>query len=68
MANFRRSIKVVNPASEILFEDNNGELTDIFVDSVPYDLDADVIEIDDVIAVSSMWIWEITRSVIVEKP
>lgn len=48
LANFRRSIKVVNPAAEILFEDNSGELTDIFEDSVPYDLNADVIEIDDV--------------------
>jgi putative membrane protein len=48
LANFRRSIKVVNPGCEILFEDESGELTDIFEDSVPYDLHADVIEIDDV--------------------
>ena len=48
LANFRRSIKVVNPACEILFEDSEGELTDIFEDSVPYDLNADVIEVDDV--------------------
>ncbi|RHV91335.1 GTPase [Lachnospiraceae bacterium OF09-33XD] len=48
LANFRRSIKVVNPGCEILFEDSEGELTDIFEDSVPYDLNADVIEIEDV--------------------
>lgn len=48
LANFRRSIKVVNPGAEILFEDNTGELTDIFEDSVPYDLNADPIVIDDV--------------------
>lgn len=48
LANFRRSIKVVNPGAEILFEDNEGELTDIFEDSVPYDLNTDPIEIDDV--------------------
>jgi len=48
LANFRRSIKVVNPGCEILFEDNNNELTDIFEDSVPYDLDADVVEIEDI--------------------
>ncbi|MDO4616026.1 MAG: GTP-binding protein [Lachnospiraceae bacterium] len=48
LANFRRSIKVNNPAAEIVFEDKNREITDIFEDSVPYDLDADVIEIDDV--------------------
>lgn len=48
LANFRRSIKVVNPGAEILFEDSQGELTDIFEDSVPYDLDKDPIEIEDV--------------------
>ena len=47
LANFRRSIKVVNPGCEILFEDEEGELTDIFEDEVPYDLKADVIEIED---------------------
>ena len=48
LANFRRSIKVVNPGCEVLFEDNDRELTDVFEDSVPYDLNADVINIDDV--------------------
>lgn len=48
LANFRRSIKVVNPGCEILFEDNNNELTDIFEDTVPYDLDADIVEIEDI--------------------
>lgn len=48
LANFRRSIKVVNPGCEILFEDNNNELTDIFEDSVPYDLDADIVCIEDI--------------------
>ena len=47
LANFRRSIKVVNPGCEVLFEDMDNELTDIFEDSVPYDLDADVIKIED---------------------
>ena len=48
LANFRRSIKVVNPAGEVLFETESGEMTDIFENSVPYDLDADVIDIEDV--------------------
>ena len=48
LANFRRSIKVVNPSCEVLFEDAKGEMTDIFEDDVPYDLDADIIEIDDI--------------------
>lgn len=48
LANFRRSIKVVNPAAEILFEDQSGELTDIFEDSLPYDLEENPVMIDDV--------------------
>lgn len=47
LANFRRSIKIVNPGCEVLFEDEENELTDIFEDSVPYDLEADVIEVYD---------------------
>ena len=47
LANFRRSIKVVNPACQVLFEDADGQMTDIFEDSVPYDLDADMIRIED---------------------
>lgn len=45
---FRRSIKVVNPSTDIVFEDENNEPMDIFSDTVPYDLDQDVIDIDDV--------------------
>ena len=48
LANFRRSIKIVNPGCEVLFEDMDNELTDIFEDSVPYDLDAETVEIEDV--------------------
>ena len=48
LANFRRSIKVVNPGCEVLFEDENNEITDIFEDDVPYDLKADIIDIEDV--------------------
>lgn len=48
LANFRRSIKVVNPGCQVLFEDLAGNMTDIFDEAVPYDVDADVITIDDV--------------------
>jgi len=48
LANFRRSIKVTNPACQVMFEDADGNITDIFEDTVPYDLDADPIVIDDV--------------------
>ena len=45
LAGFRRSVKVVSPEAEVIFEDEEGEIENIFVDSVPYDMDADVIEI-----------------------
>lgn len=45
LADFRRSVKVVNPAAEIIFEDEDHEIIDIFEDELPYDLDADVVEI-----------------------
>jgi putative membrane protein len=48
LANFRRSIKVVNPACQVMFEDPDGVMTDIFEDKVPYDLEAPVIRIEDV--------------------
>lgn len=48
LANYRRSIKIANPGAEILFEDQSGELTDIFEDGVPYDLNHSPITVDDV--------------------
>lgn len=47
LASFRRSIKVVNPACDVLFEDEEGEISNIFEDSMPYDLNADIIDIED---------------------
>jgi len=47
LANYRRSIKVVNPAADIMFEDTKGQLINIFDGGVPYDLDADLIDIAD---------------------
>ena len=44
---FRRSVKVVNPAAQIVFEDEEGEIGNIFEEQMPYDLDADVVEIED---------------------
>lgn len=45
LASFRRSVKVVNPAAEIIFENENHEVEDIFEDSLPYNLDDDIVEI-----------------------
>lgn len=48
LASFRRSVKVVNSSADVLFEDEDGEIEDIFQDEMPYDMDADIIEIDDI--------------------
>ena len=45
LAGYRRSVKVVSPQAEVIFEDENGEIENIFGDDVPYDLEAPVIEI-----------------------
>ena len=47
LADYRRSIKVVNPSCEIVFEHVEGGMMDIFSDQMPYDLEADVINIED---------------------
>ncbi len=48
LASFRRSVKVVNSSADVLFEDEDGEIDDIFQDEMPYDMDAEIIEIDDI--------------------
>lgn len=48
LANYRRGLKVDNPACDISFEDENGDLIDLFEESMPYDMNADIIDIDDV--------------------
>lgn len=45
LAGYRRSVKVVSPRAEVIFEDENGEVENIFEDDVPYDLKAPVVEI-----------------------
>lgn len=46
LAGYRRSVKVVSPQAEVIFEDENGEeIENIFQDDVPYDMNAPVIEI-----------------------
>ena len=47
LTDYRRGLKVVNPSCEISFENDEGELIDLFEDSVPYDMDASPIEIAD---------------------
>ena len=45
LAQYRRGIKVANQRAEVVFEDESGEITDIFQDQMPFDMDAPVIEI-----------------------
>lgn len=48
LAAYRRSVKVVNQAAELIFEDEDGEeIENIFDEEMPFDLSAPVVEIDD---------------------
>ena len=40
---YRRGIKVANQSAEVIFEDEEGEMDDIFQDEMPFDIDAPVI-------------------------
>ena len=44
--NYKRNIKAVNPSADVIFEDANGEIDEIFEDDLPYDLDQEVIVLD----------------------
>lgn len=46
LAGYRRSVKVVSPQAEVVFEDDKGEIENIFEGDVPYDLDAPVIKVE----------------------
>ena len=45
LAAFRRSVKAVNQAAEVVFENEEGEIDNIFQEAMPYDVNADVIEV-----------------------
>lgn len=55
LASYKRNIKAVNRQAEIIFEDSNGEIDEIFEDDLPYDLQDDPIVLDN----SSYGIWYI---------
>lgn len=44
---YRRNIKSVNPSAEVVFENAQGEINEIFEEDLPYDLKSDEIELDD---------------------
>lgn len=43
---YKRNIKAVNPAADVIFEDSNGEIDEIFEEDLPYDLSQDPIVLD----------------------
>lgn len=46
LGSYRRSMKALNSALQIVFEDKNGDMMSI-AEQLPYDINADIIEIDD---------------------
>ena len=45
LPSYRRGIKVANQRAEVIFEDEEGEIGDIFQDEMPFDINAPVIDI-----------------------
>lgn len=43
---YKRNIKAVNPTADVIFEDANGEIDEIFEEDLPYDLNQDIIDLD----------------------
>ena len=46
LPSYRRNIKAVNQTADIVFEDANGEINEIFEEDLPYDLSKDEIVLD----------------------
>lgn len=43
---YKRNIKAVNAQADVIFEDANGEIDEIFEEDLPYDLNRDIIDLD----------------------
>lgn len=46
LGSYKRNIKAVNPAADVIFEDANGEINEIFEEDLPYDLNQEIIDLD----------------------
>ena len=44
---YKRNVKAINQKAEIVFEDANGEVDEIMEEDLPYDLNSEVIELDE---------------------
>lgn len=47
LGSYKRNVKAVNPQAEIIFEDKDGEVNQIFEEDLPYDLKSSTLELDD---------------------
>lgn len=45
LGSYKRNVKAVNPKAEIVFEDKNGEINQLFEEDLPYDLKQDTLEL-----------------------
>lgn len=43
---YKRNIKAVNPSADVIFEDSNGEIDEILEEDLPYDLEQELICLD----------------------
>ena len=48
LASYRRSVKAVSVQAGVIFENTEGKMIDIMEEAMPFDLSADVVQIDDI--------------------
>lgn len=46
LSTYKRNVKAINPKADIIFEDSEGEVNQIFEDDLPYNLNDPIIELD----------------------
>lgn len=46
LGSYRRSLKSINPSADVIFETSEGEVDEIFEEDLPYDLNQEIIELD----------------------
>lgn len=46
LGNFKRNVKAVNPQADVIFEDKDGEVNQILEEDLPYDLNQEIIKLD----------------------
>ena len=46
LSSYKRNIKAVNPSADVIFEDEKGESDEIFEEDLPYDLNQELIVLD----------------------